>query len=89
MSSFLSFSHIAELFAKFNSKYLIVEFVPIEDSKVQLLIKNKQRNFTGYTQENFISALLQYFKLMEIKKIEGSKRELLLFEKIEKDKNVN
>ena len=59
-----------------------MEFIPIEDSKVKLLIKNKQRNFTGYTQENFTSALLQYFKLMEIKKIEGSDRELLLLEKL-------
>jgi len=82
ITNFLSFGHIAELFTKFNSKYLIVEFIPIEDSKVKLLIKNKQRNFTGYTQENFTSALLQYFKLMEIKKIEGSDRELLLLEKL-------
>jgi hypothetical protein len=89
ISSFLSFAHIAELFAKFNSKYLIVEFVPIEDSKVQLLIKNKQRNFTGYTQENFTAALLKYFKLIEVKKIEGSKRELLFLEKIESGENVN
>jgi hypothetical protein len=89
MSSFLSFSHIAELFAKFNSKYLIVEFVPIEDCKVQLLIKNKQRNFTGYTQENFTAALLKYFKLIEVKKIQGSKRELLFLENIESGENVN
>ena len=89
ISKFLSFPQIAELFAKFNSNYLIVEFVPIEDSKVQLLIKNKQRDFSSYTQENFTAALLKYFKLIEIRKIEGSKRELLLLEKIEKGNNVN
>jgi len=82
ISNFLSFAQIAELLAKFNSKYLIVEFVPIQDSKVQLLIKNKQKDFSNYTQENFITPLLEYFKLMEIKKIEGSKRELLLLEKL-------
>jgi FkbM family methyltransferase len=82
ISNFLSFVQITELLAKFNSKYLIVEFVPILDSKVQLLIKNKQRDFSSYTQENFIAALLEYFKLMEIKKIEGSDRELLLLEKL-------
>ena len=80
--NFLSFAQIAELLAKFNSKYLIVEFVPIQDSKVQLLIKNKQKDFSSYTQENFTEALLQYFKLLEIKKIEGSDRELLLLEKL-------
>jgi hypothetical protein len=89
ISNFLSFAHIAELFAKFNSKYIIVEFVPIEDSKVQLLIKNKQRNFSNYTQENFTAALLQYFKLIEVKNMEGTDRELLLLEKIERGDNVN
>ena len=89
ISKFLSFPQIAELFAKFNSNYLIVEFVPIEDSKVQLLIKNKQKDFSSYTQENFTAALLKYFKLIEKRKIEGSKRELLLLEKIEKGYNVN
>jgi hypothetical protein len=49
---------------------------------VQLLIKNKQRDFNSYTQENFTKALLEYFKLMEIKKNEGSDRELLLLEKL-------
>jgi len=82
ISNFLSFAQIAELLAKFNSKYLIIEFVPIQDSKVQLLIKNKQRDFSSYTQENFTTALLEYFKLIEIKIIEGSDRELLLLEKL-------
>ena len=82
ISNFLSFAQIAELLAKFNSKYLIVEFVPIQDSKVQLLIKNKQKDFSSYTQENFTEALLQYFKLVDVKKIEGSDRELLLLEKL-------
>jgi hypothetical protein len=82
ISNFLSFAQIAELLSKFNSKYLIVEFVPIQDSKVQLLIKNKQKDFSSYTQENFTTTLFEYFKLMEIKKIEGSDRELLLLEKL-------
>jgi 23S rRNA U2552 (ribose-2'-O)-methylase RlmE/FtsJ len=82
ITNFLSFAQIAELLAKFNSKYLIIEFVPIQDSKVQLLIKNKQKDFSSYTQENFTTALLEYFKLMKIKKIEGSDRELLLLEKL-------
>jgi precorrin-6B methylase 2 len=82
ITNFLSFAQIAELFAKFNSKYLIVEFVPIQDSKVQVLIKNKQKNFSKYTRENFIAALLEYFKLVEVKKFEDSNRELLLLEKL-------
>ena len=82
ITNFLSFGQIAELLAKFNSKYLIIEFVPIQDSKVQLLIKNKQRDFSSYTQENFTAALMQFFKLVEVKKMEGTDRELLLLEKL-------
>ena len=82
ITNFLSFGQIAELLAKFNCKYLIIEFVPIQDSKVQLLIKNKQRDFSSYTQENFTAALLQYFKIIEVKKMEGTDRELLLLEKL-------
>ena len=82
ISNFLSFGQISELLIKFNSKYLIIEFVPIQDSKVQLLIKNKQRDFSSYTQENFTASLLEYFKLIEVKKMEGTDRELLLFEKL-------
>ena len=82
ITNFLSFGQISELLIKFNSKYLIIEFVPIQDSKVQLLIKNKQRDFSSYTQENFTAALLEYFKLIEVKKMEGTDRELLLLEKL-------
>ena len=82
ITNYLSFGQITELLAKFNSKYLIIEFVPIQDSKVQLLIKNKQRDFSSYTQENFTASLLEYFKLIEVKKMEGTDRELLLFEKL-------
>jgi FkbM family methyltransferase len=82
ITNFLSFTQIAELLAKFNSKYLIIEFVPIQDSKVQLLIKNKQKDFSSYTQENFTASLLQYFKLIEVKKMEDTDRQLLLLEKL-------
>ena len=82
ITNFLSFGQIAELLAKLNSKYLIIEFVPIQDSKVQLLIKNKQRDFSNYTQENFTAALMQNFKIVEVKKMGGTDRELLLFEKL-------
>ena len=82
ITNFLSFGQISELLIKFNSKYLIIEFVPIQDSKVQLLIKNKQRDFSSYTQENFTASLLEYFKLIEVKKMEGTDRELLLLEKL-------
>lgn len=80
ITNFLSFAQLAELFSKFNSKYLIVEFIPIEDSKVQLLIKNIQRDFSGYTKENFTTSLLKYFKIIENFKINESMRELFLLE---------
>lgn len=78
---FLNFNQIVELVSKFNSKYLIIEYVPIEDSKVQLLKKNSQRDCSNYTKENFIQTIVEYFTIIEVKKLEGSYRDLFLLEK--------
>lgn len=80
ITDYLSFEQIAELLANFNGKYLIVEFIPIQDSKVQLLINNKKRDFSEYTLENFTNAFLKYFKIIQTNTLLDSKRELFLLE---------
>ena len=82
ISNYLSFGQIAELFVKFSSQYVIIEFIPIQDSKVQWMIKDKPRNFDHYTQEQFTASLLKYFKLKEVKMMKGTDRQLLLLEKL-------
>ena len=44
ISNKLSFKRIANIFSSLSLKYLIVEFIPITDAKVQILLKDKKRN---------------------------------------------
>jgi hypothetical protein len=62
-------------------EYLIIEFVPKEDSQVQVLLKTRVDIFTGYTAEGFEGAFSQYFQLCEKTPLEQSKRTLYLFKK--------
>jgi hypothetical protein len=73
------FSQVAEYFSRLG-KYLIIEFVPKDDSKVQLLLAGFSRNtFSGYTEENFESAFEKHFKLVDKKPVKGSKRVIYLY----------
>ncbi len=73
-----------DLIAKYFSslgKWLIIEFVPKQDSKVKILLQNREDIFSDYTKEGFEKAFLKYYKITEVKKIKGSKREIYLMEK--------
>lgn len=73
-------SSIAEFMATL-SRNVIIEFVPREDSKVQLLLRRRNNSFSDYTVENFEAAFASYFKLIKRQPIKGSKRTLYLYEK--------
>lgn len=76
----LSFSQVADYFARLG-KYLIIEFVPKDDSKVQLLLAGFSRNtFAGYTEENFEKAFAKFFTLKDKKAVKDSKRVLYLYQ---------
>ena len=77
----ISFSQIAEMFSLFSSKYLITEFIPANDSKVQLLIINRKKDLSTYTIEAYITALEKYFKIIEETKLADSGRTLILLQK--------
>jgi hypothetical protein len=73
------FSQVAAFFARL-SNYLIIEFVPKGDSKVDLLLSAFSRNkFEGYTEENFEAAFSKYFNLVEKKPVKGSSRVIYLY----------
>jgi hypothetical protein len=61
-------------------KYLIIEFVPKEDSQVQILLKTRVDIFPGYTMSGFESAFTGYFSLREKISIGQSLRTLYLFQ---------
>lgn len=76
----LPFQFIAEWFALMG-KYLLIEFVPKTDEKVQLLLQNRQDIFTNYTVTNFENVFSKKFKIVQQQKIKGTERILYLMEK--------
>jgi hypothetical protein len=81
ISNQLHFDQIASMFNEFSEKQVIIEFIPITDEKVQFLIKDKQREYSDYTEEGFAIALEQYFQIKERIQLDGSERILYLLEK--------
>lgn len=79
ISNNLPFDMIAQWFASLGH-YCIVEFVPKEDSQVQLLLSTRNDIFPDYTQETFEQVFSQYFTLHSKKAVVGSARNIYLFE---------
>jgi hypothetical protein len=75
----IPFEKIAQLFRK-SGKQLIVEFVPKEDEKVQLMLQQKKDVYHWYTQEQFLTAFSSYYTILDSKQIGTSKRVLYLMQ---------
>ncbi len=73
----LPFGMIAEFFAQL-CRFLIVEFVPKDDSQVKRLLATREDIFPNYTQEEFEKEFARYFSTLKSEKIKGSKRTLYL-----------
>jgi hypothetical protein len=73
ISNGIPFQKIAEYFAKL-SEYLIIEFVPKNDSQVQLLLASREDVFSCYTEEKFVEAFTTQFELVKRWEIDGSQR---------------
>jgi hypothetical protein len=73
----ISFGLIADFFQKICSN-LIIEFVPKEDEKVQLMLAGKKDIYSDYSAENFEKAFGNYFRVAKKESITGSGRTLYL-----------
>lgn len=82
ISNNVPFSLVAEFFAEI-CKYLIIEFVPKDDSQVQRLLCNRKDVFTDYSIEEFERAFCQFFTTARKESIQDSKRILYLMRKID------
>lgn len=71
---------VAEFLSEIG-RYVIIEFVPKEDSKVQILLASRKDIFAEYDADHFESAMGMYFNLVEKKPIQHSKRTLYLYKK--------
>jgi len=77
ISNNLPFYNIAEYFAKLGN-WLIIEFVPKNDSKVQKLLSTRQDIFTKYTEDDFEKSFSIFFDIQEKISINKSVRILYL-----------
>lgn len=69
----LPFDKIAG-FLKKLCDYLIMEFIPKDDSQVQLLLQNRRDIFYDYNKDSFEASFSKYFTILEKHDIKGSKR---------------
>ena len=75
----IPFDSIAKLFAS-SAKYLIIEFVPKQDEKIQLMLQQKKDVYQWYSNENFLTAFKECFRITEAKEVGSSKRMIYLME---------
>jgi len=68
---------IAEYFSSLG-RWLIVEFIPKEDSQVKRLLATRKDIFSGYRDEEFERAFSEYFSIQARSPIQGSRRILYL-----------
>jgi len=80
ISNNLPFLKIAGFFYNL-CEYLIIEFVPKEDSQVQKLLSSRVDIFKDYDQPHFESVFSKYFNIQCAKPIINSERTLYLMQK--------
>jgi hypothetical protein len=60
------------------AKYLVIEFVPKEDSQVKILLQTRKDIFTQYSMDGFETAFQQYYEIVKKVPVTGSFRILYL-----------
>jgi hypothetical protein len=78
----IPFEKLATMFAR-TGNYLLIEFVPKEDEKVQLMLRGRQDIFHDYTEANFIAAFSAYFHILKKEAVASSGRTIYLLKKNE------
>lgn len=76
----ISFEEIAKKLAQ-HTKYLIIEFVSLDDSQAQILLQNKPHHRLNYNLNNFEIGFNSYFNLIDKKSILETKRKLFFYER--------
>jgi len=80
ISNNLPISKIAEFFSSICT-YLIIEFVPKDDSQIQRMLSTREDIFPDYIKEAFEKEFKKYFMIKKTDKIKDSKRILYLMQK--------
>jgi hypothetical protein len=82
ISNNVPLDRLAQAFAHLG-RWLIIEFVPKEDSQVQRLLQTRLDIFSHYNAPDFEAAFSHAFEIVERREIQGSKRTLYLMKRIE------
>lgn len=77
ISNNVPFDNSARFFASLG-EYLVIEFVPKSDSKVQILLGTREDIFDDYTPDGFEKAYSEYYDIVDKQVIESSERILYL-----------
>lgn len=77
----LPLNMIAEFLAEI-ADWLVIEFIPKEDSQVQTMLANRQDIFTQYDEQSFIASFSKYFKFHMRTKLQESQRIMFLARRI-------
>jgi hypothetical protein len=64
-----------------TGKYLLIEFVPKDDTKVQQMLATREDIFNNYSEENFEAAFSEWFVTRKKESVGSSGRTLYLLEK--------
>lgn len=78
----IPFESIAKMFSNLGA-YLIIEFVPKEDEKIQLMLKQKNDVYHWYNEDNFLKAFSERYEIIDSVKLESAERILYLMHSYE------
>jgi len=77
ISNNVPFDRMASFFSKL-CKFLIIEFIPKEDSQVKRLLRSRLDIFGAYDRRNFEAEFSRYFQIVHTEGIRDSSRRLYL-----------
>jgi ribosomal protein L11 methylase PrmA len=80
ISNNLPLQEIASFLARLGP-WLIIEFVPKEDSQVQKLLAAREDIFTEYKEDSFEESFSEYYQILKKEIIQGTKRTIYLMKK--------
>ena len=80
ISNNLPFSHIAAFLSQV-CRFLIIEFVPKNDSQVQRLLRSREDIFPDYNQEHFEHAFNHHFLILKSQALPGTLRIIYLLKR--------
>lgn len=81
ISNNVPFDKVAEWFSKLG-EYLIIEFVPKDDSQIEKMLKTRDDIFDSYDKKNFEGCFSKYFDILKKNNISKSKRVIYLMRSV-------